>query len=297
MNPATLGLLFALVSAVGFSAKSILIKGAYRYGVDAETLLAMRMLYALPFFIAMAVYARRRDPSKFTRRDWWELAVLGFFGYYAASYADFLALKYISAALARVVLFSYPAMVVIMTAVLQRRRPASRVLAALALSYAGVMLAMLHDRQAGSVNLPLGAALATASAVCFAIYLLRCGSTLQRLGATRVTAWATGMASIMTLVQFALLRAPASLPAQPWQVHGYALAMSLFSTVAPIWLSSQAIRRIGASHTAIVSSAGPMITMALAWALLGESVSVSMLVGAALVIIGVRLIARQPAPG
>ena len=153
---------------------------------------------------------------------------------------------------------------------------------------------MLHDQQLRSPDLPLGVMLAIGSAVSFSIYLLLCGPTLKRIGATRVTAWATGIACIMILVQFAVLRPVASLPAQPWQVHGLALAMALFSTVLPIWLSTQALRRIGASRTAIVSSAGPIVTMFLAWMVLGESVSLSMLVGAALVILGVRLIATRP---
>jgi drug/metabolite transporter (DMT)-like permease len=294
VSTATIGLLCALASAVGFSIKSILIKSAYRYGVDAETLLAMRMLYSLPFFMAMAAYAARRESTALTTRDWRDLAVLGFFGYYVASYADFLSLKYITAALARVVLFSYPAIVVVLTAVVQRRRPANHILGALALSYAGIALAVLHDQQLRSPDLPLGVMLAIGSAVSFSIYLLLCGRTLKRIGATRVTAWATGIACIMILAQFAVLRPLASLPAQPWQVHWLALAMALFSTVLPIWLSTQALRRIGASRTAIVSSAGPIVTMFLAWLVLGESVSLSMLAGAVLVILGVRLIATRP---
>jgi drug/metabolite transporter (DMT)-like permease len=294
VSSASVGLICALVSAVGFSIKSIFIKSAYRYGVDPETLLAMRMLYSLPFFVAMAVFAARREPRAFTLRDWRELAVLGFFGYYAASYADFLSLKFISAALARLVLFSYPAIVVMLTAVLQRRRPSNHILGALVLSYAGVAFAVIHDQHTQNPNLSLGVLLAFASAVSFAIYLMLCGPTLQRLGATRVTAWATGIACMAILIQFAVLRPLASLPAQPWPVHGYAIAMALFSTVLPIWLSTQALRRIGASRTAIVSSAGPVVTMFLAWAVLGESVGISMLAGAALVILGVRLVARQP---
>lgn len=292
---AATGLICALLSALGFSFKAIFVKSAYRYGVDAETLLAMRMLYALPCFIVMAIYAAQRTRRPLDARDWRELLLLGFFGYYASSYLDFLGLRYITAALERVVLYTYPAMVVMMMA-WQRRQPPSRaVLMALALSYAGVALAVLHDVGLGGQQLALGVALVFGSAGCFALYMVRCAASVQRIGTLRVTAWATGFACIMSALQFVLMRAPQSLPAQPWQVQLCALAMAIFSTVLPIWLGTVALRRLGADRVAIVSSLGPVLTLLLAWLVLGETLSATMLAGAALVMLGVRLIVRKAA--
>lgn len=255
----------------------------------------MRMLYALPFFIAMAAVAQLRSPLKLTSGDWRDLVTLGFFGYYLASYTDFLGLQYISAALERVILYTYPAIVVLLVSISRRRRPGSRMLMALGISYGGVALAVWHDAQGPARNLPLGAMLVFASAVSFAVYLWRSSAPIARLGATRVTALATGVACLMIVAQFAVLRPLGSLPGQPWQVQTSALAMSVFATVLPIWLNSQAIRLIGASRTAIVSALGPMFTLLLAWAALGEPVTASVLAGAVLVAIGVRWIARLPA--
>jgi drug/metabolite transporter (DMT)-like permease len=110
----TVGLSCALLGAVGFAFKSILVKAAYRYGVDAETFLALRMLYALPWLVLMGIAAARRDPLTLTRLDLLGLALLGLFGYYGSSYLDFLGLKYITAAsLERVILFIYPTLVVL----------------------------------------------------------------------------------------------------------------------------------------------------------------------------------------
>jgi drug/metabolite transporter (DMT)-like permease len=294
MSAARLGLLCALVSSLGFACKAILVKFAYRYGVPAETLLAMRMLYALPFLIAMATFAHWRAPRRFNARDWSELCILGFFGYYLSSYTDFLGLQYISAALERVVLYTYPTLIVIFTAVAQRQKPTRLVVGALTLTYVGVALAVFHDSRAHNSNLPLGTLLVLCSAVAFAIYLYRCGVTLQRLGATQVTAWATGIACVMTIVQFAILRPVSSLPAQPTPVQLCALGMAIFSTVLPIWLNAQAVKRLGASRTAIIASMGPVFTMLLAWLWLGESVTVAMWLGALCVILGVRMIATRP---
>jgi drug/metabolite transporter (DMT)-like permease len=295
LRPATVGLLCAVLGALGFSFKAVLVKQAYRYGVDPATLLALRMLYALPFFIAMAAHAARREARPIARGDWLSLLVLGFFGYYLSSYTDFLGLQYISAGLERVILYTYPSMIVLLTAVIQRRLPQRQLLAALALCYLGVALAVWHDVQVQQRNLPLGVTLVLASALSFAIYMMRSAATIKRLGAARVTAWATGLACLMVITQFVMLRPVSTLWSQPWPVQACGLGMAVFCTVLPIWLTSHAVQRLGPSRTAITSTLGPVFTLFLAWATLGESLSWRMLGGALLVVLGVRWIA-QPRP-
>lgn len=286
----------ALLSALGFSFKAILIKRAYRFGVDPETLLALRMLYALPFFIAMAVIASWRSTRPIERADWRPLLLLGFFGYYLSSYTDFLGLQYISAGLERVVLFTYPTLVVLLTAFSLRRLPERRLLGALAVCYAGVALAVWNDVHSVQRNLPLGTTLVLMSALSFAVYLWRCAPVLERLGATRVTAWSTGLACVMVSLQFVAMRPVATLWSQPWQVHAYGLGMAIFSTVLPVWFSGQAIRRLGASRAAITGSLGPVLTLFLAWVALGEALNWRILGAALLVVIGVRWVSRLPLP-
>jgi len=286
----TVGLSCALLGAVGFAFKSILVKAAYRYGVDAETFLALRMLYALPWLILMGVAAARRDPLKLSRFDLLGLALLGLSGYYASSYLDFLGLKYIAASLERVILFIYPTLVVLYSAMQQRRAPSARLLGALGLCYGGVALAVLENLHLGGEHLLLGSALVFASALCYAAYLIGNGTVVGRLGATRVTAWATGCACVLALMQMLVMRGPAALFTPVWQVQLLALALSIFATVLPIWLIAEAIRRLGAGPTAVIGSLGPIITVALAVLFLGESVGVLQLIGAVAVIAGVRLV-------
>ena len=290
----TFGLICAALGAFGFAFKAVLVKAAYRYGVDATTLLALRMAYALPFFLLMGLAAERRAAERLTRSDWLGLAVLGLLGYYASSYLDFLGLRHISAGLERVILFTYPTMVVVFSALLQRQRLPAAVLRALALCYVGVACAVAQDFRAGGDAVWWGCTLVFASALCYAAYLMLSGPLLQRLGSTRVAAWATAVASLLALLQFTALRPVAAL-AQPWQVQLLSLAMALFSTVLPIWLSAEAIRRLGAGTTAIIGSLGPIFTMLLAAAFLGESLGLLPCIGAALVIIGVRQVATANA--
>ena len=289
-----LGLLCAVLAAVGFSFKAILVKLAYRYGVDAETLLALRMAFSLPFFLGMAWIGARQASSRLTPRDGVWLGGLGFLGYYLASYLDFLGLRYISAGLERLILFVYPTLVVLLAALGLGQPLTRRVLGALALCYAGIALAVAHDLHlAGTArDLALGAALVFGSALAYALYLLGSGRVMGRLGALRVTALASLIACGLGIGQFLLLRPLAALT-QPWPVYGLALAMALFSTVLPVWAVAEAIRRIGAGPVALTGSLGPIVTLLLAWLLLDEALGVAQGAGAALVIMGVTVMARR----
>lgn len=291
MRPQSTGLACALLGAVGFSFKAVLVKAAYRYGVDAETLLALRMLYSLPLFLLLGLAAARGAAEPISATDWRALALLGVLGYYGASYLDFLGLRHISAALERLILFVYPTIVVLFGAWRERRAPSRPTWWALLLCYAGVALVVTQDLRRGSGDVVIGSALVFASAVCYAVYLLRAAPLLTRLGSTRVAAWATAIACLAAVAQFLALRPIVTLASQPWPVHALSAAMAVFSTVLPIWLVSEAIRRLGAGPTAMIGSLGPPITMLLAWLLLGETLGALQLLGAALVISGVRLVA------
>lgn len=290
------GLLFAVLGAVGFSFKAILVKLAYRHGVDAETLLALRMAFALPFFVVLGVLAGRRNARPMEGADWLWMLGLGFFGYYLASYLDFLGLKYITAGLERLILFLYPTMVIVLSAVFLGQPITRRTLVALFLCYLGVGFAVGHDlRVVGDAReVLIGSVLVFGSALSYALYLMGNGVVVGRLGSMRVTAFATSVACILCIAQFLVLR-PLSALVQPWQVYGLALAMAVFATVAPVWLVSEAIRRIGAGSVSLTGSLGPVITIALGWLLLEEVIGVAQMVGAALVIGGVLVMARRVA--
>ncbi len=287
------GLLLALVGAVGFSFKAILVKLAYVHGVDAETLLALRMSFSLPGFIVMGWLGSRHALVPLGGRDWGVLALLGFLGYYLASYLDFLGLDYITAALERLILFAYPTLVIVLSALFLGKPLTRRSMGALALCYLGVALAVAHDfRVAGAAQDVLtGSALVFASALAYALYLMGNGQVVGRLGAARVAAYASSVACVLAIGQFLWLR-PLSALVQPWQVIALAAAMALCSTVLPIWCVSEAIRRIGAGPVALTGSFGPVVTLLLGALLLDEPVGAVQLLGAALVIGGVMVMAR-----
>ena len=288
-----IGPALAVVGVLGFSFKAILIKLAYAWtSIDAVTLLTLRMIYATPFFALMALFATRRHrATAIGKGDWIQLIWLGFIGYYLASLVDFMGLQYVTAALERLMLYLYPTIVVVLSALLFGQRITGRILLALALSYAGILLVFARDLSfAGDPHaLWLGAALVFASSFFYALYLVGAGPVIARLGTLRFIALAMLASAAFVFAQFLATR-PLQALAAPLSIHLLSLTMAIFSTVLPTYLIAEAIKRIGANRTSLVGSLGPVFTIWLGWWILGEAVHWVQLVGAALVLGGVALV-------
>ena len=290
-----IGIAMAMAGVVCFSLRPILIKLAYGYVVDPITLLALRMIFSLPFFLAAAAWVGRdakRPPL--SRRDIWAIVFLGFTGYYFSSFVDFLGLQYISAGLGRLILFLYPTLVVLLSIAFLRKRPTGREVVALGVTYSGVALVMANAAQGANTHLALGAALCFASAAGYAVYLVASSRVVQRVGSIRLTAYAMTVASGFCLLQFLILRSPSALLI-PVQVYGLASAMALFSTVLPVFITTEALKRIGANQVALFGALGPVTTLFLGWAGLDEIMTPVQLAGAVLVLAGVALVTIKAA--
>ena len=297
-GPRWVGPLCAVLGVFGFSFKAILIKLAYAwYPVDPVTLLTLRMLFAAPFFVAMAWWTSRRPGARrIERRDRRALIWLGFVGYYLASLLDFIGLQYITAALERLVLFLYPTMVILLSALVLGKRVTRRATLALLLSYVGIAFVFVYDLNVGvdAHALWTGGALVFASAFAYALYLVGAGEVIGRMGSMRFIAWAMLASTIFVVTQFVLTRDLALLRV-PTSIYALSLALALFSTVLPTWLIAEAIRRIGANSASLIGSLGPVFTIGSGALILGEAVHGIQLVGAALVLVGVMLATLQPA--
>lgn len=288
------GVALAALGAVAFSGKAIIVKLGYRYGADAVTLLALRMLVALPFFVLMGLWAARRS-APLGAGDRGRIVLLGFLGYYLASFLDFAGLAYITATLERLILYLTPTLVALIGWLALGKRIARRQTVALLVSYAGVALAFGHDLQVGGSNILLGGALVFGSALAYALYLVGSGELVARVGAVRLTAYASSVASVLCLAQFALLRPPEAL-ALPWQVHALSLVNGTLCTVLPVLAVMMAVARIGSALAAQIGMVGPVSTIVLSLLLLGEPMGPWQVAGTVLVMAGVFAVSRHGAP-
>ncbi|WP_259755453.1 DMT family transporter [Pseudomonas sp. GCEP-101] len=295
------GVLFAVLSATGFSLKAVFVKLSYAAApVDAVTVLAIRMGLALPLFLWLVWLSRSPGQARLSLADGGRILLLGLFGYYLSSLFDFYGLQYISAGLERLILFTYPTLVLLLQMAVARERPDSRTLAAMGLCYLGLGIALLHDIRVEGADgqILLGALWVFASAVTYALYYMGTGAVVRRVGSMRLAGLAGGASSVMVLIHYAVsgnVQQLASLPGTVW-LHG--ALMALISTVLPIYWMALAIQRMGATHAAAFGNLGPVLTVFASWALLGEAISVYQIAGLALVLFGVSRLsgAKRTAP-
>lgn len=285
------GALLVAIAAIAFSGKAVIIKLAYRHGVDPVTLLALRMLCSAPFFLLLGWWATRGVTlPKISPRDHGGLIALGLIGYYLASYFDFLGLQYITAALERLLLFIHPTFVVIFSALLFGRRITGRDVFAIVVSYLGIALVFGHDVATQRGNVALGSFWVLLSALFYAAYLIGSGRIVHRVGTLRFAAYAGLVSSIAVVTHFLVTREGNLLVSQAVAVYWLSLLMAVVSTVLPIVLTMEGIRRVGASHASIVASIGPLATIGLGALFLGEAITGFQIAGAALVLTGVLAI-------
>lgn len=284
------GLALAAVGAIAFSGKAIIVKLAYRYGVDAVTLIMYRMLFALPMFLLLAWWAGRGKP-RLSARDWRVCAVLGFFGYYLASFLDFAGLRYVTASLERLVLYLNPTLVLLLSVLIYRKRATLRQVSAMAVSYVGIALVFGHEMTLEQPDTGLGAALVFGSAVSYALYLVISAEEVQRIGSLRLTGLASSVACVLCIVQFAVLRPLAAADVAP-PVVWLSLLNAVLCTVAPIMMVMMAMERIGAPLTAQTGMVGPLSTITMGVLILGEPFTGWTFAGTAFVLAGIWLLAR-----
>ncbi len=285
------GIGLAAVGAIAASGKAVIVKLGLRHGVDPTTLLALRMLMALPVFALLAWWSSR-GTAPLAWADRARVAWLGFTGYYLSSWLDFQGLQYISVTLERLILYLNPTLVLLINVLLARQRPGRWQVVALAVSYLGVLVAFGHDLQREGGRIVLGSLLVLASALSYALYLFGSGRVVARIGAIRLTAYASCVASVLVLLHFALSHPLPQLWQAPVEVQGLSLLNAMVCTVLPVFAIMLAVKRIGSSLAAQVGMLGPVSTIVMSLWLLDEPMGPAQVVGTVLVLAGVLLVTR-----
>lgn len=291
------GVLIALLGAICFSTKAIFVKLAYRDTVvDAISLLALRMVFSLPFFVVSAYASSSKQTNvKFTPRQWVNVAAIGCLGYYISSLLDFLGLQYVTAGIERLILFIYPTLVMLMSSLIFKERIKPIQWVALVITYVGLMIAFISEvdlQSEHSYNFILGSVLIFICAFTYAAYIVGSGRLIPMVGAAKFNSYAMSFASIGVLLHF-FLNSDGSLWSFPSLVYVYSFLMAVLSTVVPSYMVVEGIKRIGSDNTAIVGSIGPVSTLVLAYFFLQESISLFQIVGTIMILFGVLLISGQ----
>lgn len=283
-------ILLASVGAVLFSAKAVVVKLSYRYGVEASTVLALRMLFAQPFFLAAYWWESSRGRlNPVSAKDKLHMLFLGFVGYYFSSYLDFLGLQYVTVGLERLILYLTPTCVLVISAIWFNKRIQPRQWVAMLIAYIGVFLVFFQDVRLEGSQVALGSFLVFVSTVSYAVYLILSGEIVARVGSIRLVAYASLSSAFFSLLH-ALLTDPVALWSQPAEVYSLTLLNSSLCTFVPMLLVMVAIHRIGSGLTSQSSVAGPIATVFLGWFFLGEPISPMQILGMSIVLISIAVL-------
>jgi drug/metabolite transporter (DMT)-like permease len=293
------GIALGVIGAIFFSTKAIMVKLAYKHtDVDAVTLLALRMLFSLPFFLVSAfISSSKSENVRFTPTQWLSVAFIGCLGYYVSSLLDFLGLQYVSAGIERLILFIYPTLVLIISSVVFKVKINVYQWLAILITYSGLLLAFWGEASidTSGAGFAKGAILIFACAITYACYIVGSGRLIPVVGASKFNSYAMSFACLAVLVHFMVVNNNSLLSLES-DVYWYSLAMALIGTVIPSYLVSEGIRRIGSGNAAIVGSIGPVSTIIQAYIFLGEPVLGLQIAGTAFILFGILMISRKPAP-
>lgn len=288
-----IGFLLAAGGTSLFALKSIFVKLAYAQGIDTDTLLLMRMLFAAPFYIIILLWSwNSKDCIKPINSEYRRIIALGFIGYYLSSWLDLEGLNYISAQLERMTLYTYPIMTTLLGALLLKEKISKQIMIALVLTYSGVIVLYAHEATVDSVYASLGVILVVLSALVFAFYVIYSKALINRLGSRLFTSIAMLSSTVFVMLHFGITHRFSNLHINNNAII-YALLLAIFSTVLPSFMMTEAIARIGAARTSIMGTLGPIITIGLAILWLDEPFGIYHILGIALVMLGIGFLSKQ----
>ncbi|WP_034040184.1 DMT family transporter [Wocania ichthyoenteri] len=287
------GILLGLLGIVLFSSKAVMVKLAYKYDVDALSILLLRMLFSFPFYVVIAFIYRNKDIGvTLLKKDYTWVVFFGFVGYYLASYFDFVGLTYIKASLERIILFLYPTIVIILNKLFLKKRITKIQAGAIALTYLGIIITFWNEVAISGSNTLLGGFFILLSAIAYASYLVGSGWLIPKFGIMKFTSYAMIVSCFCVFVHYGI-SAQESIFGYPWQVYLLGLLIAVFSTVIPSYLVSASIKMINSSNFAIITGVGPISTIILAAIFLNETLTLLQFFGALMVIIGIFLVSLK----
>lgn len=275
------------VATLALSFKGIFAKLAFAAGLGPMALLAWRYALALPLFW-LAARALLRAPVFQMTRAQGKAACIGGALMACATGLDFYALSQLDVGLSRIVLFTFPAFVLLFQALESRERPKPRQMLAFAVTWTGLIV-VLGPAKPESLN-AVGLAAALGAAITYALYLRHSTKVIQELGTARYTAISGAAITGLVLLAFPVASTPAALFDATSAGYLWAGCIVVFSTVIPFLMLLEGMRHIGAERGALIALGGPAVTVLAAWVILGETMNPLQLSGLVIVSAGIAIL-------
>lgn len=288
-----IGVTLGVIGSILFGGKAVLVRYNYiHYQVDTVPLLALRMLFSAPFYLIILYYQNKNQSAvpKLTGKEWLWMLAIGLVGYYLAAFFDFWGLKYITASVERLILFIYPTLVLIISAIFLKKQIHKIQYIALMISYLGIVISFIPDLQMGmQKNLIIGSLLIFMSSLTYALYLIGSGEMIPKVGSLRFTCYAMLISTVMIIFHYSVTIGGGLFDYQS-EVYWLSGAMAVFTTVIPSFMISEGIKRMGSGNASIVGSVGPVATIIMANIFLNEIINSWQIIGTFVVLGGVLMI-------
>ncbi len=287
------GILLGVLGIVLFSSKAVMVKLAYRYQVDAISILLLRMVFSFPFYVVIAfLYRNKKNEEAVTNKDYLWVVAFGLVGYYLASYFDFVGLTYIKASLERIILFIYPTVVLLLNKIFLKKPISNVQTGAILLTYLGIIIAFGTEVSISGNNTYLGGFFIILSAITYASYLVGSGWLIPKFGVVKFTSYAMIISCFSVFIHYGLTYT-GDIFTLPWQVYLLGFLIAIFATVIPSYLVSASIKMINSSNFAVIAGFGPISTIVLAAIFLNEKLTLLQILGALVVIIGILIVSLK----
>jgi drug/metabolite transporter (DMT)-like permease len=283
------GVMLVLAGTVFFSAKSILIKKTYEYGMDPDSVMVLRMAMAVPFYMFIYWFVAKPRANAISLNDFLMICGIGVLGYYLASYLDLNGLVYITASFERMILYLFPSFVLVISVFFLNHKLTVSEVVAFLLSYLGIVVIYMQDLQSYGHGVTYGMLLVLGSALAFAIFVVLSGKYIAKSGAVQFTSISMLGAGVAVFLHY-LFNVKSNMQGYAPQAYGLVFVLALFCTVLPSYLINMGIKRIGAPRAAIVGTVSPVFTVVMAYIFLGEVSTLMHVVGFTLVLMGIAII-------
>ncbi len=285
------GSLLVIIAALLFACKGTLIKYIYGLGASVADVMILRLLFSLPIYLWVALRHLPKSRHQMSARQWAGVGLCGVLGYYVSSYLDMLGLQHVSVGLERVILYTYPAFVVVFSIMLLRK-PISRTLCVyIALIYCGLLLVFYADLQgrpsASISDITKGSLFVLGAAMIFAMYVIGSEHYMRTISSALFTALMMIAAGMAMTTHYALFESFTRLAQLPLNIYLWCAFTALVFTVLPAFMMSAGVRKVGSATAGALGMIGPVATMGIAAAFLGESLSAIQVIGLAIVMTGV----------